>query len=201
MEALSEGNAGGDPFALFSAWYAINQASGIIYPDAFTLATSSREGFVSARTVLLKDFGADGFVFYTNTKSRKGLQIAENNRVALLFYWPHSGKQIRIEGKAKKVTPEEADKYYCSRPRESRIGAWASNQSKVIADRKSLDDRFAEFSGKFRNEENIPRPDYWSGYRILPDWFEFWKEGDHRLHDRIAFRRTGNRWIRERLSP
>jgi pyridoxamine 5'-phosphate oxidase len=201
MEKLSEITAGNDPVAFFKTWYYENESAGGLYPDAFTLATSSREGFVSARTVLLKDFGTDGFVFFTNTKSRKGLQIAENNRVAMLFYWPHSGRQIRIEGKAKKVTPEESDKYYSSRPRESRIGAWASNQSKVIADRKSLDDRFADFSEKFKNEENIPRPEYWGGYRIHPDWFEFWKEGDHRLHDRIVFRRTGSRWIRERLSP
>lgn len=189
-----------DPFEQFRAWYEARLSLNLPVPNAMSLGTVSEKGAVSVRTVLLKEFDDTGFVFFTNYNSRKGKQMELNPGVALLFYWPESEQQVRIEGTVIKVTPEESDLYFQSRPEDSRISAWASQQSSVIPDRRYLDDRFDYYKNNFENR-NIVRPPYWGGYRLIPDWFEFWKEGKHRMHDRISYTRKGAGWITERLAP
>ncbi len=197
---LTEGSVEKDPFLQFEKWYSERLGSGLINPDAFILATSTRHGDVSARTVLLKNHGRDGFVFYTSFLSRKGRHLAENNRAAMLFYWPESGRQIRIEGRVQKISSEEAGRYFDSRPRQSRIGAWASEQSSPISGKDQLLSRYDEFSKKFKGQ-NVPLPPYWGGYRLVPLWFEFWQEGRFRLHDRISYNPGHDGWSITRLAP
>ncbi|MFN8242063.1 MAG: pyridoxamine 5'-phosphate oxidase [Bacteroidales bacterium] len=199
-KGLKEEDVPADPISLFERWYGERIAKVSVYPDAFSLATSSPQGDISARIVLLKSFDSEGFVFFTNYDSRKGKTIKSNSRVAMLFYWPESGRQIRIEGNAIRTSESESDAYFTSRPRESRIGAWASKQSNIIKNRDYLREEFDSYSAKF-NGRSIPRPNYWGGYRIIPGYFEFWQEGKHRLHDRIIFERKDHGWKKSRLSP
>jgi pyridoxamine 5'-phosphate oxidase len=189
-----------DPFAQFDLWYIERLASGVSYPDSFSLGTADSAGAVSVRTVLLKEYGPEGFVFFTNYESRKGGQLSQNPFAAMLFYWPESERQVRIEGRTSRVSEDDSINYFRSRPRESQIGAWASNQSRVIPGRSFLEKRFSEFEEKFRGKY-IPRPPYWGGYRIVPSWFEFWQEGIHRLHHRIVYRLEKGIWITEILAP
>jgi pyridoxamine 5'-phosphate oxidase len=190
-----------DPFAWFARWMAEAEASEPSDPNAMTVATVGPGGKPSSRTILLKGVDPRGFVFYTNTQSRKGDELAVNAAVALLFYWKSLGRQIRIEGTIERVTPEEADAYYATRPRISRLGAWASDQSRPLAARAVLEGRLAELEAKYPGED-IPRPPHWSGYRVLPERFEFWQNMPFRLHDRTIFdRAAGGGWDRGKLFP
>lgn len=200
MNDLSEKSVDPDPFIQFSIWYNEHLKAGIAIPEAVALATATVTGHVSLRTVLLKDRDEKGFVFFTNYKSKKGIQISENPNAALLFYWPESNRQVRIEGITKKVSGRESDTYFSQRPRESQLSAWASEQSSVIPDRLFLEERFGYFKKKFENKK-ILRPPHWGGFRIIPDFFEFWHDGAFRLHNRITYVRSKEGWIINRLAP
>jgi pyridoxamine 5'-phosphate oxidase len=189
-----------NPFVQFKNWYHEHLATGIPIPESVTLATSSADGKVSARTVLLKDYNDTGFVFFTNYKSRKGIQLSSNPRAALLFYWPESGRQVRIEGVTEKSTEEVSESYFKIRPRESQLSAWASEQSSSIPDRQHLENRYNYYKSKF-SENTVDKPPYWGGFRLLPEWFEFWQEGEFRLHDRITYTKRNDGWVIERLAP
>jgi len=189
-----------DPFAEFAKWFGQASELGVAEPNAMTLATVDTQGMPYQRTVLLKYFDASGFVFFTNYESRKARQIAENPRVSLLFPWVTLERQVIIQGRAEKTTSAESMKYFMSRPRDSRIGAWVSNQSEVITSRKFLLQKLAEIRGKFQNGE-VPLPSFWGGYRVVPEMIEFWQGGPARLHDRFLYTRDGGGWGIERLSP
>lgn len=188
-----------DPFPRFQAWFDEAQVSEPNDPHAMTLATADSRGRPSARMVLLKGVD-DGFVFYTNLESRKGRELAENAHAALLFHWKSLRRQVRVEGAVTAVSDAEADAYFTSRPRGSRIGAWASDQSRAMEGLFVLERRVAEFTAKF-GLGDIPRPPHWSGFRVIPDRIEFWKEGRFRLHERVVHTRRGNSWSVERLFP
>lgn len=190
----------GDPFALFDAWFAEATASEAVDPNAMTVATATPAGRPAARIVLLRGRDRRGFVFFTNTESRKGEELASNGQVALLFHWKSLARQIRIEGPVELVTDAEADAYYASRARISRLGAWASQQSRPLASREVLQARVAEFDARYPGEA-IPRPPYWSGFRCLPEYFEFWQDRPFRLHDRITYTPDGIFWAIGRLYP
>lgn len=189
-----------DPFAFFQEWFAKAQASEPNDPNAMNVATVDAEGRPSSRMVLLKDYDENGFVFYTNLESRKGREIAGNSNVALNFHWKSLRRQVRIEGVAESVTDAEADEYYQSRARGSRIGAWASEQSRPMEGMFVLERRVAEFTAKYGIGE-VPRPPHWSGFRVVPRTIEFWSDGKFRLHERIVYHRTDGRWTTERLFP
>jgi len=169
-------------------------------PTAMSLATSTAAGRVSVRTMLLKDFDATGFVFYTNTRSNKGRQLAQHPQAALCILWKSIYRQVLVEGKVEPVTDAEADAYFASRPRGSQIGAWASMQSEVLDSRETLEQRVREFEQKFAGED-VPRPPHWSGFRLVPDMIEFWYGKESRLHDRFRFTLTDGEWLRRRLYP
>jgi pyridoxamine 5'-phosphate oxidase len=190
----------GDPFALFESWMAEAAAAEPADPNAMTLATVGNDGAPSARIVLLKGMSREGFVFYTNTQSRKGIELATHAQVALLFHWKSLARQIRIEGAASPVSAAEADRYYATRPRISRLGAWASDQSRPLADRADLESRVAAMEQRFPGDD-IPRPPHWSGYRVVPTYFEFWRDMPFRLHDRVVFQRDGQAWRESKLYP
>ncbi len=189
-----------DPFELFAAWFAEAEAGEPGLPSAMCLATADGDGALSARMVLLKGADERGFVFYTNMESRKSDELNVNPRAALCFYWATLNRQVRMEGRTEAVSDAEADAYFASRKRDSQIGAWASPQSRPLASRAELERRFADFSDKF-GDDPVPRPSFWSGYRLVPDWFEFWRQGASRLHDRLAFTRSAGGWTRQRLNP
>ncbi|MEQ8321175.1 MAG: pyridoxamine 5'-phosphate oxidase [Rhodospirillales bacterium] len=189
-----------EPFELFGNWFEKAKESEPNDPNAMNLATATPDGRPSSRMVLLKDFDTDGFVFYTNLESNKGRQLAENANVALNFHWKSLRKQVRIEGPAAPVSDEEADVYFRSRARGSRIGAWASEQSRPMEGMFILERRVAEFTAKFGVGE-VPRPDHWSGFRVDPQLIEFWSDGKFRLHERIVYHRDGDAWTTERLFP
>ena len=190
-----------DPFARFREWMAEAEASEPSDANAMIAATATADGRPSARTVLLKGVDSRGFVFYTNKESRKSDELAANPRLTLLFYWKSLGRQIRIEGPAEDVTDAEADAYFASRPRISRLGAWASQQSRPLDDRRTLEQRLAEYEAKYPGED-IPRPAYWSGYRVLPEQFEFWQNMPFRLHDRTTYKRNpAGGWTIGKLFP
>jgi pyridoxamine 5'-phosphate oxidase len=199
-EPLLEETAGLDPFALFDRWFA-DARSVERDPTAMALATASSDGNPSIRTVLLKGYGADGFVFYTNYTSRKAQDIALNPRVALMFYWAGHERQVRIEGVAGKVAAAESDAYFVTRPLESRLSVYASRQSEAIESRAQLDAKYEEAAQRFRDGQ-VPRPEWWGGYRIEPSAFEFWQGRVGRMHDRLRYTRSAdNSWRRERLAP
>jgi pyridoxamine 5'-phosphate oxidase len=189
-----------EPFALFDAWLQEGRASEPNDPEAMALATATPEGRPSVRAVLLKGHGPEGFVFYTNYGSRKAQEIAANPNVALLFHWKSLRRQVRIEGVAHEVDPSEADAYFATRSRESQIGAWASDQSRPLPDRALFEARYEESKRKFEGMA-VPRPPYWSGYRVVPERIEFWSDRPHRLHERRLFTLTGNGWIEGLLYP
>jgi pyridoxamine 5'-phosphate oxidase len=189
-----------DPFAQFDAWFAEAAASEPNDPNAMTLATSTADGVPAARIVLLKGHDARGFVFYTNTLSRKGDELGGNPRAALLFHWKTLQRQVRIEGAVESVTPAEADAYYATRPRISRLGAWASMQSQTLEGRAVLEQRLAETDARYPDDD-IPRPPHWSGYRVLPVRFEFWQAAEFRLHDRTTYIKDGHGWTMGKLFP
>ena len=189
-----------DPFALFDAWFAEAKASELNDPDAMALATVDAAGRPSARMVLLKGHGPDGFVFYTNLDSRKGRELATNPVAALLFHWKSQRRQIRIEGSISAVGEAEADAYFATRGRASRLGAWASDQSRPLADRATFEARLAEVEQRFDGQD-VPRPPRWSGFRLTPRHIEFWNDREHRLHERRVFTRTGDEWSEGMLYP
>jgi pyridoxamine 5'-phosphate oxidase len=175
-----------DPFEIFSSWLEKASTKEINNPNAMTLATVGKDGRPSARMLLLKGFGPDGFVFYTNLESLKSRQLAENPHAALLFHWKTLDRQIRIEGPVERVSDEEADAYFATRPRASQLGAWASRQSQPLDGWAELEKRLAIYTAKFHIGP-VPRPDFWSGFRLRPERFEFWEEGKFRLHKRFVF--------------
>ncbi|MBX7059839.1 MAG: pyridoxamine 5'-phosphate oxidase [Leptospirales bacterium] len=197
---LKEAEAGGDPLALFQEWFSEALRLEIPQANAFTLATADNQGQPSARVLLLKEADDKGFVFYTNYGSRKGDDLASNPRAAMCFYWREMEKQVRIEGRVERVSREESADYFRTRPRESRLGAHASQQSAPIEDREALDRRFAAAESRFPEEET-PLPDAWGGFRLLPHSLEFWQGRSGRLHDRLIYRRHGSQWDRTRLQP
>ena len=193
-------NASADPFSLFSTWMAEAEKSEPNDPNAMALATADTQGRPSVRMVLLKGVDQGGFVFYTNLQSRKGEELAANPHVALLFHWKSLKRQVRIEGPAQPVTPEEADSYFASRARTSQIGAWASTQSRPLQGRFELEKRVAEFTAKF-GFGAVPRPPHWSGYRVVPERLEVWQVRPFRLHDRFIYERAGDGWTVTHLFP
>jgi pyridoxamine-phosphate oxidase len=197
---FSEKSIDPNPFTQFKTWYEEHLHSGIEIPDSMTLATASADGHVSARTVLLKDYNDNGFVFFTNYKSKKGIQLSSNPRAALLFYWVKSGRQIRIEGYTEKIPEKESESYFRTRPRESQLSALTSEQSSVVPDRKYLDDLYVTNNNKFAGKA-VVKPFHWGGYRLIPEWFEFWQNGEFRLHDRLTYLKRKDLWIIERLAP
>lgn len=202
FDRLSEDNAGEDPYALFEAWLRLAGESGAIRePNAMALATATPEGHPAIRMVLLKSYDRAGFTFFTNYESRKGRELAINSHAALLFWWEPLERQVRIEGGVEKLSATASDEYYYSRPLGSRLGAWVSQQSKVIPDRSVLDTRFAELQAEY-SESYPDRPPFWGGYRLLPECFEFWQGGVNRLHDRLHYQRQPDGgWLRARLAP
>ena len=200
LKELIENTISANPISQFSVW--MNEAieSNLLEPNAMTLATASREGIPSARTVLLKGFDERGFVFYTNYESSKAKDLDENPNATLLFLWVEFERQVRITGKVDKVSREESEKYFISRPRESQLGAWASKQSSVIPNREILENKFEEMKERFEGKE-IPLPSFWGGYRVIPQRIEFWQGRESRLHDRICYTLDAGKWKIERLSP
>ena len=197
---LTEADAGADPFALFHRWFADATNADLTDPNAMILATVAADGQPSARAVLLKALDDRGFTFFTNYDSRKGREMEANPKVALVFLWHPLERQIRIEGTVEVVSAAESDAYYAKRPLGSRLGAWASPQSAVIAGREVLEAAHAELTAKFPDGDP-PRPPNWGGYRVLPTAIEFWQGRRSRLHDRILFTRAEGGWRRERLAP
>ncbi len=191
-----------NPIERFKTWHnALPYAADDMERIAMTLATASKEGIPSVRIVLLKDYDERGFVFYTNMKSHKSHDLTENPYASLCFSWIKQKRQVRITGKAEHVTPAEADAYYATRPLLSRIGAWASSQSHILTSRSELMDKFTALQEKFSETNPPPRPDHWSGWRIVPTEIEFWQEADYRLHDRDLYTRTPLGWNINKLYP
>lgn len=200
MKSFLETDAAIDPFAQFGQWWLEAVESKIDEVNAMTLATSSAEGFPSARIVLLKGYDRNGFVFFTNYNSQKGQEIAANPKACLLFFWKELERQVRIDGTVEKISAADSEVYFQSRPVGSRIGAWCSPQSSVIADRSILDKNVEYYSNKF-NAQLVPRPDHWGGYIVKPSSIEFWQGRSSRLHDRLRYTKIADAWKIERLAP
>ncbi|MFQ5747757.1 MAG: pyridoxamine 5'-phosphate oxidase [Gemmatimonadota bacterium] len=197
---LSEENAGPDPFALFARWFEEARSGRIFLPESMTLATATPDGRPSARMMLLKGVDERGFVFYTNYESRKALELAANPRAAIVLHWSALQRQVRAEGTVARLTEEESSAYFRTRPRGSRIEAWASLQSSILVSREELERSFREYEVTFRGGE-VPLPPFWGGYRLTPESIEFWQGRANRMHDRLRYVREDGGWRRERLSP
>ena len=200
LPALKKSDVDPNPIRQFARWFDEANAAGIPETDAFTLATATKDAAPSARIVLLKKFDDRGFVFFTNYESRKARELSENPRACLVGYWLPVKRQVRIEGSVEKISEQESNEYFLSRPPGSRLGAWASNQSEIIENRDVLQQRYAQTSAQFGDE--IPRPPHWGGYRLRPTLIEFWQGRDNRLHDRLRYslQKDGS-WLIERLGP
>jgi pyridoxamine 5'-phosphate oxidase len=195
---VDEHDLDADPLRQFERWFA-EAGDAVAVPEAVALATATPDGRPSARMVLLKGADERGFAFYTNVESRKGRELADNPRAALLFHWQPLGRQVRVEGAVERVAADEADAYFRSRPLGSRIAAWASPQSRPLADRAELDRLYADASA--RHGEGPTLPPHWGGFRLVPEAYEFWQHGDDRLHDRVRYERDAAGWSRARLAP
>ncbi len=200
LEILDESNVEANPFKQFSKWMEETLKSDLIDPTAMALATSDKKGIPSLRMVLLKGFDEQGFVFFTNYESHKGNDLINNPNASILFFWKELERQIRISGTIEKTSAKESEEYFHSRPIESQLGAWASRQSSIIADRKYLENEFHNLSIMYRDKQ-IPLPPFWGGFRLIPIYFEFWQGRENRLHDRISYRINNNNWEIARLSP
>jgi pyridoxamine 5'-phosphate oxidase len=198
--ALTEADVDPDPIRQFRAWFEEATLSDVPEPNAMALATSSLDGRPSIRMVLLRGCDERGFTFFTNYESRKGIELESNPYAALAFYWHGLERQVRVEGLVERVSAEESDAYFRSRPPGSRLGAWASRQSEVIPSRESLEARCREFERAYAHGQ-IPRPDNWGGYRVVPEAIEFWQGRPNRLHDRLRYRKGESSWVIERLAP
>jgi pyridoxamine 5'-phosphate oxidase len=196
---LPEAAEEADPIELFQLWFEAAQDSGILLPEAMTLATASSDGMPSARMVLLKQVDQDGFVFYTNYGSQKAAELDGNPRAALCFHWPVLHRQVRVSGPVSRVAVEESAAYFAMRPRGSQLGAWASRQSQVLERREELEERVRELAEDHTGE--VPLPPFWGGYRLAPERIEFWQGRADRLHDRLRFQRDGQGWTAQRLYP
>jgi pyridoxamine 5'-phosphate oxidase len=201
LHGLSESDLSADPFEQFRLWFEAAMQAGVLEANAMTLATATPDGQPSARMVLLKGYGPEGFTFFTNYESRKGRELAANPRAALILYWAALERQVRIEGSVTQVSAQESDTYFHSRPVGSQLGAAVSHQGEVISGRAVLEERLGELEERYREQE-VPRPAYWGGYRLAPSVIEFWQGRPNRLHDRLHYRRLAEgTWRIERLSP
>ena len=200
--ALDEHEIDRNPFQQFTIWYDEAVAADLPEPESMTLSTATRDGRPSARIVLLRGYDETGFCFFTNYSSQKGQELAVNPYAALTFHWVELERQVRIAGRVEKLTAEESDAYFQSRPSQSRIGAWSSPQSNVIPSREILEQLFNEYQKQYSDETAIPRPEHWGGYRVIPERIEFWQGRPNRLHDRLQFSRTDQGpWTLQRLAP
>ena len=190
-----------DPFELFEKWFAEAKKKEINDPNALALGTANKEGIPSVRMVLLKGFDKNGFVFYTNLNSQKGNELKENPNASMCFHWKSLLRQIRVVGTLNQVDDKTADDYYNTRAYESRIGAWASKQSSILKNRDELLNNLENFKKKFKDKNNVPRPDHWSGWNLKPSSIEFWLDGDNRIHERLKYTLDKNNWIKSLLSP
>lgn len=200
MTAPFDPSPSDDPIELFARWFREAEDAGLPLPESMALSTATADGVPSSRMVLLKAFGPEGFCFFTNYESRKSRELMANPRAALLFHWAVLERQVRIEGRVERVSDEESFAYYRTRDRGSRIGAWASRQSRPLPDRETLEKRVAEFESRFPGDE-VPLPPHWGGYRVVPERIELWQGRPSRLHDRCVFVRDGSAWRMERLYP
>ena len=200
LKTLNEGDVSSNPFEQFMVWMDEVIKSKALEPTAAVLATATFDGKPSARMILLKGATDKGFIFFTNYESKKARQILQNPNAAMVFFWPELERQVRIEGKIKKIAEKESDKYFDSRPIRSRLGTWASPQSQVIPSRRYLEDLVREFEEEFADKE-IPRPSNWGGYILEPNLFEFWQGRTSRMHDRLQYTEENGKWKLERLAP
>ncbi|HEY7022796.1 MAG TPA: pyridoxamine 5'-phosphate oxidase [Ktedonobacterales bacterium] len=201
QRGLREEDLAPDPFTQFGAWFGEVAQADVREPNAMTLATATPDGRPSARMVLLKGVDAHGFTFFTNYESRKGGELDANPRAALVFFWVQLERQVRVEGHVERLSAEESDAYFASRPEGSQLGAWASQQSAVLPDRGPLEARYEELRAQYEGHE-VPRPPFWGGFRVVPEAVEFWQGRVNRLHDRLRYRRQDDdSWVVERLSP
>jgi pyridoxamine 5'-phosphate oxidase len=199
-DSLEEAKAAADPLVQFRAWLEEALAAKLLEPYAVTVASVGGDGMPSARVVLLRGYDERGFVFFTNYESRKGRELQAHPQAALLFYWGELERQVRIEGSVALISGDESDAYFAKRPRGHRLSAWASPQSRVVADRAALEAEMAEYDAKFAGVD-VPRPSYWGGFRVTPRAYEFWQGRRNRVHDRLVYRRDGDAWVRERIAP
>ena len=200
LAALGEGDVHPDPITQFQRWFDAAREADCNEPNAMTLATCTPDAYPSARMVLLKGVDARGFVFFTDYRSRKGQELSDNPHAALCFFWPELERQVRIAGAVQRIPRSESQAYFDSRPRGSRVGAWVSHQSQELPSRDVLDTAVEAMEARF-NEGEVPLPDHWGGFRVIPEEIEFWQGRESRLHDRIRYRREAGRWQLARLSP
>jgi pyridoxamine 5'-phosphate oxidase len=198
---LDETTFPSDPFAAFAGWFDDAVARGVPEPDAVCVSTVDADGVVSSRMVLLKSWDARGFVFATNGRSRKASDLAATGRAALTFRWALAERQVNVVGTARRVSRAESDEIFAARPRGAQLAAWTSRQSSVVADRAALDAEFDAVSARFEACNPVPRPPHWGGWRVAPETVEFWQGRTNRMHDRLRYRRSGRRWVLERLAP